>query len=83
MVSLTPHTCGINKALSKEFLSLGFEQSPFDPCIFTLRKPGSKQLSGILGIHVDDGLCGGDSYFDQKMHSLSQKYSFRSQKSSQ
>lgn len=70
------------QALTKELRVLGFEQSPFDPCVFTLRKPGCKQLSGILGIHVDDGLCGGDEFFDEQIHALSQKYTFGSQKSS-
>lgn len=71
------------QALLKELLALGFQQAPFDPCVFTLRKPGAARLSGILGVHVDDGLCGGDEFFSQKIQELSKKYAFGSQKSSQ
>ncbi len=71
------------QALLKELLKLGFQQAPFDPCVFTLRKAGQESLSGILGVHVDDGLCGGDEFFDEQIEALSKKYSFGSQKSSQ
>ncbi len=62
------------QALLEELLRLGFQQAPFEPCAFTLRRPDSKALSGILGVHVDDGLCGGDDYFDQQIQALSKKY---------
>ena len=41
----------------------GFRQSPQDPCVFTLvseDKKGHLQVHGSLGIHVDDGIGGGD-----------------------
>ena len=35
---------------------------------------------GIIGIHVDDGLCGGDEVFVSKLKQLQEKYPFGSQK---
>ena len=71
------------KALLTELEKLGFIQSPFDPCVFVLKRPNSNKISGVLGVHVDDGLCGGDEFFSQQIHRLSQKYPFGAQKSSQ
>ena len=51
------------KALLTELEKLGFIQSPFDPCVFILKSPDTGKISGVLGVHVDDGLCGGDEYF--------------------
>ncbi len=70
------------QTLLKELQHLGFHQSPFDPCVFILKQPKTQQLAGILGIHVDDGLCGGDEYFNQKILELSQKSAFGSRKAS-
>ena len=47
------------KAILEQLLELGFQQSPFDPCVFILRDPKTRIPDGILGLHVDDGLCGG------------------------
>ena len=68
------------KTLSSALLKLGFEQSPFDPCVFLLRKSENQQPRGIIGIHVDDGLCGGDEVFIQKLHELRKQYPFGSEK---
>ena len=43
------------QAILEELLGLGFQQSPFDPCLFILRDLKSGQPDGILGLHVDDG----------------------------
>ena len=67
-------------AILEELLRLGFEQSPFDPCVFVLRDPQSKVPEGILGLHVDDGLCGGNSRFDKVIATLEAKYPFGSKK---
>ena len=71
-------------ALVTELTRLGFETSPFDPCCFVLRSPhqGDQpgKLEGILGIHVDDGIGGGSSYFEEKIHQLEQKFAFGSHK---
>ena len=38
------------KELQKHLIALGFEESPFDPCVFVLRDAkGSPQ--GVLGLH--------------------------------
>ena len=96
-LNLRPHECcQLNKSayglidapylwyqtLLKELQHLGFHQSPFDPCVFILKQPKTQHLAGILGIHVDDGLCGGNEYFNQKIMELSQKYPFGSRKAS-
>ena len=40
---------------------------------------GNKRvLHGILGIHVDDGICGGDEFFHQKLEKLQQVLPFGS-----
>ena len=65
------------QTLNEELLKLGFESSPFDPCLYTDGTP-----RGVLGIHVDDGLCGGDEVFLSKLDLLQQKYPFGSQKMS-
>ena len=66
-------------AITEELMSLGFEASPFDPCMFVLRND-RQQLSGVLGLHVDDGICAGDEYFLSKIDLLEQKYPFGSKK---
>ena len=68
------------KTLSSALLKLDFEQSPFDPCVFILRHPDNKTPRGIIGIHVDDGLCGGDEVFIKKLHTLREQYPFGSEK---
>ena len=67
--------------LDKTLRSLNFIPSPFAPCLYLLYKEGSQNPSGILGIHVDDGLCGGDSYFMSKIQELEKKFPFGSKKS--
>ena len=73
-------------ALVKELTNLGFETSPFDPCLFILREPqeSSKagQVAGILGIHVDDGIGGGNEYYHHKIAMLEKKFPFGSKKMS-
>ena len=71
------------RTLTKELLRLGFQQSPFDPCLFILRHPKTQRLSGVLGIHVDDGLGGGDDYFAEQVHQLECKFPFGSKKTQQ
>ena len=70
-------------ALHQELCSLGFTQSPFDPCMYALwSKTSPGTLSGILGIHVDDGLCGGDKEFQERLALLEKKFPFGSKKCS-
>eukprot|EP00435_Cladocopium_sp_Y103_P020527 s275_g5.t1 len=67
-------------AISEELRNLGFLQSPFDPCQFILRHHEHGTLEGILGLHVDDGICGGSDYFAEKIATLEKKYPFGSKK---
>ena len=48
--------------LKRRLVDLGFRQHPLDPCIFLLESVSvtGRILHGILGVHVDDGVCGGD-----------------------
>lgn len=64
--------------LKKGLEELGFQQAPFDPCAFVLEHQGKTQ--GIIGVHVDDGLCCGTELFHEKLRLLEKKFPFRSQK---
>eukprot|EP00435_Cladocopium_sp_Y103_P021947 s3593_g5.t1 len=69
------------QTLQSELIELGFVASPFDPCLFLLRHPKTQKLSEALGVHVDDGIHGGDDYFHQQISKLESKYPFGSKKS--
>jgi hypothetical protein len=60
------------------------EMCPFDPCLFVLRESNDStcpgQLAGVLGIHVDDGICGGNEKFQEVLQKLESKYPFGSNK---
>ena len=62
------------KAILEQLLYLGFQQSPFDPCVFILRNSQTGLPDGILGLHVDDGLCGGNQKFKDTIDKLEKKY---------
>ena len=67
------------KSLRTTLESLGFVACPFDNCVFSLVSPnkqGEPQVHGIIGIHVDDGIGGGDGYFRATIERLRQIYSF-------
>ena len=59
--------------------SLQFKAAPFDPCTFVL-VDGQGITQGIVGVHVDDGLCCGSALFHGKLQELSKKFPFGSQK---
>ena len=69
------------KELDKTLRELSFRPSPFDPCVYLLYKPGASRPSGILGMHVDDGLCGGDQFFEEQISKLESKFPFGAKKS--
>ena len=69
-------------ALRDELVGLGFEICPMDPCVFVLRHHQTHKLEGILGVHVDDGICGGSPHFQSKIDLLEKKYPFGSKKGS-
>ena len=68
------------QTLQEELTNLGFQSCPFDPCVFVLRHPNSQELSGVLGIHVDDGMYGGRQVFSRKGREARVQVSFRIQK---
>jgi len=68
------------RELKQSLESLGFESSPFDPCLFVLRD-NNQRAEGLIGIHVDDGLCCGSARFHAKLAQLEAKYPFGSKKS--
>ena len=62
-------------------LDEGFVQCPFDPCVFTLVSVGQKgkpQVHGSLGVHVDDGIGGGDQKFMEALERVRKRFSFGS-----
>lgn len=61
-------------AISEELPQLGFVRSPFYPCLYVLHRDGN--LEGVLGLHVADGICGGSSFFLNKINQLETKYPF-------
>ena len=67
--------------LDKTLRSLNFLPSPFDPCLYLYYHDHSKGPSGILGVHVNDGLCGGDEHFQKAIHELEKKFPFGAKKS--
>ena len=66
--------------LKKGLEALGFVAAPFCPCTFVLPNPITKVTEGIVGVHVDDGLCCGSPYFQQKLQELAKKFPFGSHK---
>lgn len=67
-----------HKELDATLRSLHFQPSPFCPCTYILYEPGKSTPSGVLGVHVDDGLCGGDTFFEAQLKKLEQKFAFGS-----
>ncbi len=66
--------------LRKALISLNFVQSPFDPCVFVLPNTHSGCPEGIIGVHVDDGLCCGSRYFQEQLSKLEKQFPFGSKK---
>ena len=66
--------------LRRKLLDLQFQQSPFDPCMFVLPNAETGQTEGMIGVHVDDGLCCGSERFQQKLKELETIFPFGSHK---
>eukprot|EP00435_Cladocopium_sp_Y103_P020778 s1772_g5.t1 len=59
----------------------GYVQCPMDPCVFTLVSTdasGQQSVHGSLGIHVDDGIGGGDHKFLESLERIRKKFNFGS-----
>eukprot|EP00435_Cladocopium_sp_Y103_P038988 s374_g10.t1 len=66
-------------AFKQTLEELGFVSCPMDGCVFSLVTPdhqGKPKVRGVLGIHVDDGIGGGDDYFMKIIGNLRERYSF-------
>ena len=72
-----------HRELDRTLRDLNFVPAPFDPCAYILYQSGKTMPSGALGVHVDDGLCGGDEDFDQQISKLEAKFPFGSKKTGQ
>jgi hypothetical protein len=68
------------KELDRVLRKLSFIPSPFHPCVYLLHKEGSDKPSGVIGMHVDDGLCGGDAFFDEQLSKLEAIFPFGAKK---
>ena len=66
--------------LKRGLESLGFTASPFDPCAYVLVHPKTGVTEGVVGVHVDDGLCCGSKFFQEKLTALSEMFPFGSHK---
>ena len=62
-----------------ELLKQGCVQSPLDPCVFGFYEQdqqGRRRLHGCLGIHVDDGIAGGDDKFLGMLKRVEARFKF-------
>ena len=83
LIEITGHVYGLNDSpaawqqkLNQVLLSVGFEPSRFDPCLYYLRDQG--KLVGIYGVHVDDCATGGAGpRYEKAMIDLKQAFEFR------
>ena len=67
------------KEMRKQLERLSFEAHPMDECLFLLRNAEDRtQLDGILGIHVDDGLGGGNERYEEALRRLQETLPFGS-----
>ena len=70
------------KELCNQLQNLGFKVHPLEPCVYYLESWNGDQrvLHGVLGTHVDDGICGGDSWFHSRIELLREHLPFGSYK---
>ena len=60
--------------LKKSRIEHGFISCALDPCAFVLRMSG--KIHGVLGVHVDDVIRGGDEAFDRIMTAVRKEFYF-------
>ena len=68
------------KEFTRQLTKLGFKIHPLESCLFILEtfEQGVRTVHGVLGAHVDDGVCGGDSYFHEQISKLREVLPFGS-----
>ena len=65
--------------LRDELVKQGCMQCPLDPCVFTYcteNAEGQLTPHGSLGVHVDDGIAGGDEEFMAMLKRLEKRFKF-------
>ena len=62
--------------LRKSLIQHGFTSCSLDPCVFVLRKSG--KVHGVLGVHVDDMIGGGNETFNRVMTAVRKEFDFGS-----
>ena len=60
--------------LKKSLIEHGFTSCALDPCASLLRKSG--KIHGVLGVHVDDVIGGGNETFDRIMTTVRKEFDF-------
>ena len=60
--------------LKKTLIEHGFTSCALDPCAFVVRLSG--KIHGVLGVHVDDVIGGGDETFDRIMTAVHKEFDF-------
>ena len=60
--------------LKTSLIKHGFRSCALDPCAFDLRKSG--KIHGVLGVHVDDVIGGGNETFDRTMTTVRKEFDF-------
>ena len=61
--------------LKTSLVKHGFTSCALDPSAFVLRKSG--KIHGVLGVHVDDVIGGGNETFDRIMTTVRKEFDFR------
>ena len=66
--------------LNKQLQKLQFTRHPLEPCVFMLETGSglNRVLHGVIGTHVDDGVCGGDQFFHDQLDALKKVLPFGS-----
>ena len=59
-------------SFKKSLIENGFTSCALDPCAFVLRMGG--KFNGVLGVHVDDVIGGGDETFDRIMTAVRKEF---------
>ena len=64
-----PKKCGTDSLIKH-----GFTSCALDPCAFVLQESG--KIHGVLGVHVDDVIGGGNEIFDRIMTTVRKEFDF-------
>ena len=66
------------RTFDEEACGFGWEPSKLDPCLYFLRDDVSNKLVGVMGVHVDDTVIGGQgTKFNKAVELLKQRFPYR------